>query len=151
MKKYTKLFLGFLLILLNACVEETIRLCPDIYIPMAINLTYTDQQGNNLFTSEKKQFELKKLSIYQLVNDNIQPVNFTIAKDSTYITVHLDQSAQDTFFIDLKPANVEKITVKAQIDKSKLPCENYKVIAIQNQGNPATFVPQEQLWRLTYN
>ncbi|MGH2622925.1 MAG: hypothetical protein ACRDE7_04595 [Sphingobacterium sp.] len=151
MKKYYITLLGIILVWMNSCREEPIELCPEIYIPMATKLTYIDQQGNNLFTSKKKQFELKKLSVYQLVNDNIQPVNFTIAKDSTYITVHLEQSAQDTFFIDLKPGVVEKITVKAQIDESKLPCENYNVIAIQNQGNPATFVPQEQLWRLTYN
>ena len=151
MKKYHIIFLGVMLAWMNSCREEPIELCPEIYIPMSTSLTYIDSQGNNLFVGEDKKFEVKNLAVHKLSNDSMQPINFTIASDSSYITIHLEQSVQDTFFIELKPGTLQQINYKAELDESQLPCENYKVTALESQGNPATFYPQEQLWKLKFN
>jgi len=135
---------------MNSCREEALVLCQDIYIPQSTNLSYVDENGQNLLFGPQKKFVVENMAIYKMVNDTIQPINFTINKESAYITVHLEQSSQGTFFIELQAGTVQEINFKANIDESKLPCENYRVNELQHNGNQGHFNTQGHVWELTY-
>lgn len=150
MKNYIIVLLCATVLLVNSCREEALVLCQDIYIPQSTNLCYFDENGKNLFFGSQKKFEIENMAIYKMVSDSIQPINFTIDKESAYITVHVEQSAQGTFFIELQAGTVQEVNYKSSIDESKLPCENYKIKEMQHNDNQGHFNPQDQVWELTY-
>ncbi|MEI2274507.1 hypothetical protein OHD16_20335 [Sphingobacterium sp. ML3W] len=148
MKKYFKLcVLSMLFITLGACKSNDDNVfCAEIYIPMVGNINYLNENGKDLIFSDSPLYPVEGIEIYKIApNDQHISLSFTINRAQKFIAVNLEKMENGTFYIQLKPGVIDRISYIAKIDEGD-PCRDYKLTELKQNDKAGQYDKKTQVW-----
>ncbi|WP_147420383.1 hypothetical protein [Sphingobacterium detergens] len=150
MKKYLKLFLlSMVFITVGACKSNDDNVyCAEIYIPMVSNINYLNENGKDLIFSNSPLYPAEGIKIYKIApNDQHISLSFTINRAQKFIDVNLEKIENGTFYIQLKPGVIDRISYTAKIDEAD-PCRDYKLTELKQNDKSGQYDKKTQVWTL---
>lgn len=147
MKNYPTLFILCIIISsFGSCKDKEENVpCLMIAVPMTVNINYVDETGKELLFGENPTYPIEDINIYRIQYEEKIPIHLTVNDELRFITLNLPQSKDGTFFIELEPNEIDKITVKAEIDEDA-PCRSYFVTELEQNKTKVRYDEKKQVW-----
>lgn len=126
--------------------EETIG-CLNMYVPLTANITYVDANGTNLLFGNNPTYPVENVKIYTKKGENQTPLTFKVYKEAKFISITIEKQESGTFFIELKPNLVDKITYNTKKPVND-PCTDLVLTKVQQNDVNVQYDDKSQLWAL---
>ena len=120
--------------------------CAEIYIPMVGNINYVNENGMDLIFGDSPLYPVEGIEIYKIApNDQHISLSFTINRAQKFIAVNLEKMEKGTFYIQLKPGIIDRISYTAKIDEAD-PCRDYKLTELKQNDKAGQYDKKTQVW-----
>ncbi|GAA0884114.1 hypothetical protein GCM10009120_27120 [Sphingobacterium siyangense subsp. cladoniae] len=149
MKNYSiLLLLSLIFVSANSCKKEK-TICGQLDMLVLTKINYLDKDEKDLLFVDHPPYPAEDLKIYQILpNGQKLEVYFSINRNEKFIAVNIDRSESGTFYIELKPDLIDKITFRNEADKS-IPCGGLILKELRNNGVAGKYDQKTQVWILT--
>ncbi|WP_343561337.1 hypothetical protein [Sphingobacterium sp.] len=148
MVNYFKLFvLPIIFLTVGACKSNDNNVfCAEIYIPMVSNINYVNENGKDLIFSDSPLYPIEGIELYKIApNDQHIPLSFTINRAQKFIAVNLEKMENGTYYMQLKPGVIDRISYTAKIDEGD-PCKDYKLTDLKQNDKSGQYDKKTQVW-----
>ena len=143
------LILSLFFVVFSSCLdndEETIG-CLNMYVPLTANITYIDANGTNLLFGNNPTYPVENIKIYTKNGEKQNPLTFKVYQEAKFISITIEKQESGTFFIELKPNLVDKITYSTK-KQVKDPCTDLVLTKLQQNEVNVQYDYKTQLWTL---
>ena len=149
MKNYSiLLLLSLIFVSANSCKKE-ITICGQLDMLVLTKINYLDEDGKDLIFGDHPSYPAEDLKIYQILPSGQKlEVYFSINRNEKFIAVNIDRSETGTFYIELKPDLIDKITFRNEADKSQ-PCGGLILKELKHNDIAGQYDEKAQIWILT--
>lgn len=148
MKNHLILFISFLFLFISSCKDDEEKLaCPMILLPMTVNVTYVDENGEDLLFGDNPTYSTTDIDIYLVENEEQISLKFTVNEGSRFITIDVPQAKDGTFLIELEPNEADEITYRAEVNEDDY-CKNLMVTKLKQNDNEVFYNVKRQVWEL---
>ncbi|WP_312461471.1 hypothetical protein [Sphingobacterium siyangense] len=149
MKNYSiLLLLSLIFVSANSCKKDK-TICGQLDMLVLTKINYLDKDGKDLLFGDHPSYPAEDLKIYQILpNGQKLEVYFSINRNEKFIAVNIDRSESRTFYIELKPDLIDKITFRNEADKN-IPCSAMILKELKHNDIAGQYDEKTQVWIFT--